>query len=106
MYAFEKPKPGFETYSNALWWTINTVITTDNEFFPTEPEGKILAFLLAVFGYTVFGYVTASFASYLIGKDAENRNTSIAGSRDLAKLSEEIKSLKKTIEEINDRLST
>src|SRR4028118_1715819 len=72
MYALENPNPGFNSYGMALWWTAMRVITAGNEFNPATPEGRGLAFLIAVFGYTIFGYVTATFATFFIGRDRKS----------------------------------
>ncbi len=98
MYAFENTTPGFQSYSMALWWTAMRVITAGNEFNPATPEGRGLAFLIAVFGYTIFGYVTATFATFFIGRDAEESDAPVAGAKDLEELRTEIRELKKSID--------
>ena len=98
MYAFENPTPGFTSYGLALWWTAMRVITAGNEFNPITPEGRGLAFLIAVFGYTIFGYVTATFATYFIGRDAEEKDGPVAGSKEIEELKSEIIELRKIIE--------
>ena len=98
MYAFENTTPGFTNYGLALWWTAMRVITAGNEFNPTTPEGRWLGFLIAVFGYSIFGYVTATFATYFIGRDAEEKDAPIAGSKEIAELKSEIIALRKFIE--------
>ena len=100
MYAFEKPTPGFESYSMALWWTAMRVITAGNEFNPVTPEGRGLAFLIAVFGYTIFGYVTATFASFFIGRDAEEKDAPVAGAKEVEELKNTLLSLSKDIKEL------
>lgn len=100
MYALEKPNPGFNTYGMALWWTAMRVITAGNEFNPSTPEGRGLAFLIAVFGYTIFGYVTATFATYFIGRDAEEEDAPVAGSKDVEALKKSILLLTKKIDEL------
>lgn len=100
MYAFENPAPGFETYSMALWFTAMKVITSGNEFNPVTPEGRGLAFLIAIFGYTIFGYVTATFATFFIGRDAEEEGAPVAGAKDVEELKNTILSLSKDIQEL------
>ena len=100
MYALENPNPGFDSYGMALWWTAMRVITAGNEFNPTTPEGRGLAFLIAVFGYTIFGYVTATFATFFIGRDAEEEDAPVAGSKDIEELKSSILYLTKKIEEL------
>lgn len=98
MYALENPTPGFTSYGLALWWTAMRVITAGNEFSPITPEGRGLGFIIAVFGYTIFGYVTATFATYFIGRDAEEKDGPIAGSNEIGELKSEIIALRKIIE--------
>ena len=103
MYALEKPNPGFDSFSMALWWTAMRVITASNEFNPTTPEGRTLAFLLTVFGFTIFGYVTATIATFFIGRDAEERDTPVAGANDIKELKKEIIALTKSIDELKGK---
>lgn len=98
MYALENPNPGFDSYGLALWWTAMRVITAGNDFNPVTPEGRSLAFLIAVFGYSIFGYVTATFATYFIGRDAEEKDAPIAGSKEIKELKSEVVALRKAIE--------
>ena len=100
MYALENPNPGFHSYGMALWWTAMRVITAGNEFNPATPEGRGLAFLIAVFGYTIFGYVTATFATFFIGRDAEEEDAPVAGAKDLKELKASIWLLTKKIDEL------
>lgn len=100
MYALENPHPGFDSYGMALWWTAMRVITAGNEFHPATPEGRGLAFLLAVFGYTIFGYVTATFATFFIGRDAEEEDAPVAGAKDVEELKAEIKKLTASIDQL------
>jgi voltage-gated potassium channel len=98
MYALENPTPGFTSYGLSLWWTAMRVITAGNEFHPATPEGRGLGFLIAVFGYSIFGYVTATFATYFIGRDAEEKDAPIAGSKEIEELKSEIIALRKIME--------
>ena len=103
MYALENPNPGFDSYGMALWWTAMRIITAGNEFNPSTPEGRGLAFLIAVFGYTIFGYVTATFATFFIGRDAEEKDAPIAGAKDVAELKQEIIALRKSIDDLKSK---
>ncbi len=98
MYALENPTPGFSSYGLALWWTAMRVITAGNEFHPMTPEGRGLGFLIAVFGYSIFGYVTATFATYFIGRDAEEKDAPVAGAKQIEELKLEIIALRRLIE--------
>ncbi len=100
MYAFENPNAGFNSYGLALWWTAMRVITAGNEFNPSTPEGRGLAFLIAIFGYSIFGYVTATFATFFIGRDAEEKDAPLVGVKDVAELKQEIIALRKSIDDL------
>jgi voltage-gated potassium channel len=104
MFAIEKGNAGFENYGMALWWTAMRVITAGSEFYPVTPEGRALAFLIAIFGYTIFGYVTAAFASYFVGRDAEEKDAPLAGTKDVATLREEIASLTRSINALKAKM--
>ncbi len=104
MYAFERATPGFGTYSMALWWTAMRVITAGNEFNPLTPEGRGLAFMIAIFGYAIFGYVTATIASFFIGRDAEEEDAPVAGAKEVEELKKIILNLSKDINELKAKL--
>lgn len=103
MYALEHSNVGFDSYGMALWWTAMRVITAGNEFNPSTPEGRGLAFLIAVFGYTIFGYVTATFATFFIGRDAEEKDAPVAGAKDVAELKQEIIALRNSINDLKGK---
>lgn len=102
MLAFENEvEGGIKTYGDALWWTAMMLTTIGSEYFPKTAEGRILCFVLALYGFAVFGYVTATLATYFVGRDAEDKESEIAGAEDfkqlrgeIALLREEIKSLR------------
>lgn len=98
MYALENPNPGFTNYWLALWWTAMQVITAGNEFNPMTTEGRSLGFLIAFFGFSIFGYVTATFATYFIGRDAEEHDALMTGSKDCKDLRSEIIALRIILE--------
>ena len=86
MFAIEKGHAGFENYGMALWWTGMRIITAGSDYWPVTPEGRGLAFILSLFGYAIFGYVTATLATFFIGRDAEEEKTPMAGAKDIAEL--------------------
>lgn len=93
MFGLENGSPGFQNYGMALWWTSMRVITAGSEHWPLTPEGRALAFLIAVYGYAVFGYVTATLATFFIGRDAEEDGTSVAGAPEIAAMQKKISEL-------------
>jgi len=73
MYAFEREAPeheGFSSYGDALWWTAMIVTTLGSQYWPTTGAGRILCLFLALYAFTVFGYITAVLASHFVGRDA------------------------------------
>ena len=55
-------------YGDALWWTAYAM-TTGAPHAPVTGEGKLLGWLLSLFGLGVFGYLTATLASHFIERD-------------------------------------
>lgn len=84
MFAFEPASEvagGFRSYGDALWWTSMLLTTLGSAFWPVTNEGRILCFLLSLYGLAVFGYLTASFASFFVGRDVETRDTQLPDGR-------------------------
>ena len=79
------------------------VITAGSEYYPSTPEGRGLALILALYGYAIFGYVTATLASFFIGRDAEEKDTPLAGAKDVADLKNEIAALRRAIESMTSK---
>lgn len=81
MYFFENNVPGgFRNYGDALWWTAMIMTTMGSQYWPQTPEGRLLCLLLSLYALAVFGYVTATIATFFIGLDAEQRGKPAAGS--------------------------
>ena len=90
---------GFTGYGDALWWTGMLIASLGSDFWPATTEGRVLSLLLTLYGLAVFGYLTAAFASFFIGRDAEEPSGPVAGSEDLRALREEIAALRRTLEQ-------
>jgi voltage-gated potassium channel len=72
MQTFEATGPNaqaFASYGDSLWWTAMLMTTLGSEFWPRTAEGRVLAFLISLFAFAVFGYLTAAFASFFVGQD-------------------------------------
>ena len=97
MLAFEpalEVEGGFAGYLDALWWTAMLLTTMGSEFWPQTPEGRLLCFLLSLYGFAVFGYITASFASFFVGQEAQAKDSEVAGAGDILALRDEIARLR------------
>ncbi|HEY0732687.1 MAG TPA: ion transporter [Chitinophagaceae bacterium] len=93
MFGFEKEVSGFNNYGDALWWTAMIVITMGTDYWPVTPEGKMLSFILALYGFSILGYITATLASFFVGRDAEEKSAPLAGSDDLAQIKKQLEEL-------------
>lgn len=95
MYAFESGSPGgLDSYGEALWWTAMVMTTLGSAYWPQTFEGRVLCVLLALFAVGVFGYVTATLATFFIGRDAESSEAELAGAKELAELRREVAALR------------
>jgi voltage-gated potassium channel len=101
MFTFERGAPGFENYSDALWWTLMIMVTMGSGEWPQTAEGRILSFLLSLYAFAVFGYVTATLASFFIGREVEAEEGDIAGAKKLESLREEIQDLRAELARFN-----
>ena len=74
------------------------VLTTmGSQYWPLTIEGRVLCVFLALYAFAVFGYVTATLATFFIGRDAEDDEAELAGARQLAALREEMIALREEI---------
>lgn len=95
MYAFENDLPGgLRTYSEALWWTAMIMTTMGSAYWPQSPEGRVLCVVLALYAFGVFGYVTATLATFFVGRDAETADGEVAGAAALQALRDEVAALR------------
>ena len=96
MFAFEEPGT-YNNYLDALYWTAMILTTLGSDYWPQSPEGKTIGFLLAVYSLGVLGYFTAVLSSFFIGRDAENKKAEVAGAKQIAELTKEVKLLREEI---------
>lgn len=105
MYAFEKDVTGgLANYGTALWWTTMIMTTLGSEYWPQTPEGRVLCIILSLFAFAIFGYITATIATFFLGRDAENDKTELAGAKQIEALKQEIMILKQMVQEMQNRL--
>jgi voltage-gated potassium channel len=70
--------------------------TMGSTYWPQTLEGRVLCLLLALYAFAVFGYVTATLASYFIDRDADRPDAAIAGQRVIEDLRAEVAALRAT----------
>ena len=108
MYAFEKQLPnggGLNSYGEAVWWTAMLLTTLGSEYWPQTPEGRVLCFILGVYGLAVFGYVTATIATFFVGRDAESEEAELAGAKSVEALQTDISALRDEVRNLTRALA-
>lgn len=100
MYALEPhaaSPQGFTSYADALWWTAMILTTLGSAYWPQTPEGRILAFLISLYAIGVFGFITATLASFFVDRDADSKDTAVASAADVRALRDEISALRREL---------
>lgn len=70
----ERDEPGsaITSFGKALWWSITTVTTVGyGDLAPVTPTGRVVAALLMIGGISLLGVVTATLASWIVQRVAE-----------------------------------
>jgi voltage-gated potassium channel len=100
IFAFEREIPergGIRDLGDALWFTTMILTTLGSEYWPRTAEGRVLTLLLSVYGFAILGYVTATLATFFIGREAENEDTELVGMKSVAALRAEIEALREEV---------
>jgi voltage-gated potassium channel len=105
IYAFEREVPNgiITDYGIALWWTAMVMTTIGSDYYPKTAEGRILCFFLALYAVVVFGYLTATLATFFIDRDAESDDAELAGAKSIQALQSEIIGLRTDIQALVNR---
>lgn len=105
MYAFESGVAGggIHDYGSALWWTAMIMTTMGSEYWPRTAEGRALCLLLSLYAFTVFGYVTASLASFFVDRDADSPDADVAGAKSIEALRQEIAALRDQLRPLTEK---
>jgi len=90
----QEVKGGFRDYWEALWWTGMLVTSIGSEYWPRTTEGRLLTLLLSLYGLGVLGYITATLASFFVGRDAQKPSGPLAGSGELEQVLREVRALR------------
>lgn len=100
MYAFERNMPdgqGLDNYSDALWWTAMIMTTLGSDYWPLTAAGRILCFFLSLYAFAVFGYATATLATFFIGSEAQSEEADLASAKSIASLHKELAALREEV---------
>lgn len=92
VYYFERnlPDTRVDSFASAFWWTAMTLTTMGTDFFPMSGEGRVLSLVLAIYGFAIFGYLTATVASYFVARDAGEHDGELAGAKQLEAVRKEL----------------
>lgn len=91
------PDAAITSFGEALWWSITTVTTVGyGDYAPVTTSGRIIAVLLMVGGISLIGVVTATVASWIVQRVAEEDD----GNR--AATAEQITALHSEIADLRD----
>lgn len=111
MYRFERPGAlveagypelaqagrGLTSYGEAVWWTAMLLTTMGSEYWPRTSEGRFLCWMLAIYGFALFGYITATIATFFLGPSPTRQQAEAASRKtpsELAALRTEILALR------------
>lgn len=96
MYAFEHAVPGtgITGYWSAVWWTAMVMTTMGSDYFPRTMQGRVLCVMLALYAFTIFGYLTATLATFFVDRDAANPQSDIADQKSIDGLRQDIQALR------------
>ncbi|HUG16164.1 MAG TPA: ion transporter [Thermomicrobiales bacterium] len=105
------PAATIDGFGSALWWSSTLITTINNEQYPVTLEARILAVLMRVYAVSVFGFITATIASYLVEQrmqPSDNRFDAPDAGRDrqLEALRLEIHALRAELQSGNDASRT
>src|SRR5580698_9507497 len=73
----ERYQPGatINSFGKALWWSISTVTTVGyGDVYPVTNTGRVIAVMLMIGGIGLVGVITASLASWIIQRVAEEES--------------------------------
>jgi voltage-gated potassium channel len=107
MLHFENNSPdaqGIHSYPKALWWVAMQITNMGSGYQPVTVGGHVLCLGISIFAVAIFGYLTAVFAAFFIGRDAEDPKSEIPNQTSIHQLSAEIALLRKAIEDVLKRV--
>jgi voltage-gated potassium channel len=106
MLMWHKADASISSYGEAVWWTAMIMTTMGSEYWPRTVEGRTLGWLLAVYAFAIFGYITATIASYFVGQDRGAQVTlESIGAAEIAALRLEIAALRAQLTRIETHLA-
>jgi voltage-gated potassium channel len=96
----DHPDANIKAFGDALWWSITTVTTGYNDLAPLTTEGRVVAVALMIGGISLVGIVTATLASWIVQRVAEEDTANQAATAaQIEQLRQEIGRLAKSVDE-------
>jgi voltage-gated potassium channel len=91
----DNPDSDINTLGDALWWASTTVTTVGyGDLHPVTGVGRLIAVALMLGGITLLGLVTATLASWIVERVAEEDTANLAATRaQIEELRDEIRRL-------------
>jgi len=81
-----------------VWWTAMVMTTMGSDYFPRTMQGRVLCVLLALYAFTVFGYVTATLATFFVDREAASPESDIPDQKGIEALRREVAGLRSEIQ--------
>jgi voltage-gated potassium channel len=72
VYAFERnaDEGSIHDFGTALWWGVTTITTVGyGDTFPVTNEGRAIAVFLMILGISLFGFLTANIAAFMVSQN-------------------------------------
>ena len=80
--------------------TAMIMTTMGSAYWPETAEGRVLCVVLALYAFAVFGYLTATIASFFVARDAERPDAPVASQASVDALRDQVASLTRMITEL------
>ncbi|WP_193048475.1 potassium channel family protein [Mycolicibacterium baixiangningiae] len=95
-----QPEAKIGNFGDAVWWAITTVTTVGyGDFSPVTFQGRMVAVALMIGGISLVGVVTATLASWIIQRVAEEDTASQAATvAHVEQLRDEVRQLREALE--------
>jgi voltage-gated potassium channel len=95
---------GIHSYPKALWWVAMQITNIGSGYRPVTVGGHVICLGISIFAVAIFGYLTAVFAAFFIGRDAADPKSEIPNQTSIHQLLAEVALLRKAIEDVLKRV--
>ncbi|OBK46860.1 potassium channel family protein [Mycobacterium sp. 1081908.1] len=71
-----EPSAHIRNFGDAVWWSITTITTVGyGDFYPVTTQGRLVAVMLMIGGMSLIGMITATVASWIVHRVADEDTT-------------------------------